>query len=152
MCLLIIAIYVWDAIDWLTNAIIRQMIIFINCVDIHRFFYADRPTRILSFCTLIVINLILIIFYFLITYFYLRWYIGMRYSGISFLHFFVTKVGMFDSDSILEKIVSFGLRIGFFNRIFAIRFSWESILYPKNQNRKGPPIKRFPILKVMIFF
>ena len=41
---------------------------------------------------------------------------------------------MFDSDSILEKNDSFGARIGFLNRSFAIRFSSDSILYPENRN------------------
>ena len=50
---------------------------------------------------------------------------------------------MFDSDSILEKIDSFGRRIGILNRFFAIRFLLEPILNGQNRNRNGPAIKRF---------
>ena len=53
-------------------------------------------------------------------------------------------VGMFDSDSILQKIDFFGRRIGIFNRFFAIRF----LLEPINRNCNG----RFGILKRMTFF
>ena len=65
---------------------------------------------------------------------------------------FARRVGMFDSDSILEKIDSFGRRIGILNRFFAIRFSLEPILNGQNRNRNGPTIKRFRILKLMTFF
>ena len=41
----------------------------------------------------------------------------------------VFLVGIFDSNSILEKIDSFGQRIDILNRFFAIRFSLEPILY-----------------------
>ena len=37
--------------------------------------------------------------------------------------------------SVLEKIDYFGPRIGFLNRFFAFRSSWESILHRKDRNR-----------------
>ena len=61
------------------------------------------------------------------------------------------EIGMFDSDSILEKIDSFGRRIGILNRFFGIRFLLKSILNGQNRNRNGSAM-RFQILKVMNFF
>ena len=62
-----------------------------------------------------------------------------------------TTVGMSDSDSILEKIDSFGRRIGILNRFFAIRFSLEPILHRQNRNQNRQAIQRFEILKLMTF-
>ena len=59
---------------------------------------------------------------------------------------------MFDFDSILEKIDSFGLRIGISYRFFAIRFLLEPILCRQNRNRNRRAIQRFGILKLMAFF
>ena len=59
---------------------------------------------------------------------------------------------MFDSDSIFEKIDSFGARIGILYRFIAIRFSLEPILYRQNQNRNRQAIKQFRVLKLMTFF
>ena len=53
---------------------------------------------------------------------------------------------------ILEKIDSFGRRIGILNRFFAIQFSLEPILYRQNRNRNGRAIQRFGILKLMTLF
>ena len=54
------------------------------------------------------------------------------------------ELGMFESDSILEKIDSFVRRIGILNRFFAIRFFLEPILNGQNRKRNGPA-KAFPI-------
>ena len=62
-----------------------------------------------------------------------------------------STLGMFDSDSILEKIDSFGRRIGILNRFFGIRFLLESILNGDNRNHNGSAM-RFRILKLMTFF
>ena len=61
-------------------------------------------------------------------------------------------LGMFDSDSILEKIDSFDRRIGILNRSFAIPFLLEPILNGQNRKRNRPAIKRFRILKLLTFF
>ena len=70
------------------------------------------------------------------------------------LDFFIElfNLEMFDSDTILEQIDSFGPRIGILYRFLAIRFSIEAILYRQNRNRNGQAIKQFGVLKLTIFF